>query len=56
MSILHELINWLEKNADPDDVIPGAVFVEGRGRFNSDWDVTDESALQRHIADQDAKV
>lgn len=56
MSTLHELINWLEKNADPDEVIPGAAFVEGRGRFNSDWDVTDPSALQHYIADQGEQV
>jgi hypothetical protein len=49
---LRKLIEWLEANAGPEDVIPGAAFVEGRGRFNSDWDVTDTSALEHFIATQ----
>ena len=49
---MRQLITWLEDNAAPEDVIPGAAFVEGRGRFNSDWDVTDKAKLEAYISAQ----
>ena len=49
---MRQLIEWLELNAEAEDLIPGVVFVEGHGRFNSDWNVTDKSKLEAHIVAQ----